>query len=66
MPWMFLGDFNDILRSNEKQGDRTFSTSSSRGLQHFTQTMGFVDLGFVGSKFTWYNKHPGMVNTGAT
>lgn len=55
-PWFCMGDFNDILCSAEKQGGRLCSSSSSGGLSHFIQSMGFVDLGFLDSKFTWCNK----------
>lgn len=61
-PWVCVGDFNDITRQNEKQGGRYIRASGSQGLQQFMQTMGFVDLGLVGARFTWCNKRPGMAN----
>ncbi|KAB1225193.1 hypothetical protein CJ030_MR1G016593 [Morella rubra] len=61
-PWICIGDFNDLIRSNEKKGGRPTLGSSSRGLQHFMQSMGLVDLGFLGSRFTWCNKRPGLAN----
>lgn len=45
IPWVCLGDFNDILNQAEKFGGRAISSASSRGLSHFLQTMGFVNLG---------------------
>lgn len=57
-----VGDFNDILGSQEKQGGRAVKSSSSRGLSHFMSSMGFVDLGYSGARFTWSNKHPGLAN----
>lgn len=62
MPWVCMRDFNDILSQGEKQGGRVTLVSFSRGLSHFIQSMGFVDLGYVGSKFTWCNKCPGLAN----
>lgn len=62
MPWVCLGDFNAIASQMKKQGGRAVSSSSSRGLVHFMQTMGFLDLGFMGSKFTWCNKRLGFAN----
>lgn len=61
-PWICLGDFNDLLQQDEKKGGRIISSSLSRGLKHFMNTMNFVDLGFVGSKFTWCNKRPRLAN----
>lgn len=37
-------------------------SSSSKGLAHFMNTQGYVDLGFPGRKFTWTNCCPGMAN----
>lgn len=61
-PWVCLGDFNDITGPTEKQGGRVCSASSSGGLSHFMMSTGFVDLGFVGSKFTRCNNRPGFAN----
>lgn len=58
-PWICLGDFNDIACQTEKQGSRKVMASGSRGL---SQSMGFVDLGFEGSRFTWCNKRLGSAN----
>lgn len=57
-----MGDFNDILSLADKQGGRVGVLSTSSGLSHFMQIMGFVDLGFVGSKFTWCNKRLSVAN----
>lgn len=60
--WSCMGYFNDITCAAEKQGRRDNSASSSHGLAHFMQSLGFVDLGFAGSKFTWCNRRPGFAN----
>lgn len=62
MPWLCLGDFNDLLRPDEKQGGGEMLSSTSRGLMSFMTSMNFVDIGFVGSKYTWCNKRPGLAN----
>lgn len=62
MPWLCIGDFNALLRREEKKGGRILSSSSSRGLMHFMNTMNFVDLGYVGSKFPWCNERSGLAN----
>lgn len=51
-PWVCVRDFNDIVSHNEKQGGRSSMGSSSTGLLHFMDNMGFVDLRFLGRTFT--------------
>lgn len=61
-PWVCIGDFNDVLYQKEKRGGRLVHGSSSRGLRHFMDCKGFVDLGFSGRNFTWTNRRLGMAN----
>lgn len=65
MPWVCMGDFNDLVRQDEKHGGQVLSSSSSQGLKHFLQIMDFVDLGYVGKKCTWCNKRPGFAILGS-
>jgi hypothetical protein len=55
VPWVCLGDFNEILHQSEKCG----GNEKNRGLmEDFHSTLDFcdlVDLGFRGPKFTWKN-----------
>lgn len=62
LPRVSIGDFNEVLLSLEKQGGRLLPGSSSCGLRHFMDSMGFVDLGFSGRKFTWNNGRIGLAN----
>lgn len=59
-PWVCTGDFDDILKSSEKRGGREVRASSSRGLRHFMDCLGFVDLGYSGRNFTWTNGRVGL------
>lgn len=62
-PWLCMGDFNYVVRQQEKQGGRRLQASGSRaGLLPFMQRFGFVDLGYFESKFTWCNKRLGLAN----
>ncbi|KAJ6418599.1 hypothetical protein OIU84_001878 [Salix udensis] len=54
LPWLVMGDFNDISCASEKCGGNFDSRGSA-----FVDWIGrnqLIDLGFSGSKFTWCNK----------
>ena len=53
LPWLCARDFNEILRSNEKHGGNTRSQSQMQLFRNVINECGFLDLGFVGPKFTW-------------
>ena len=53
LPWLCIGDYNEILSHSEKSGDRL---RPARKLDRFRLAIdlcGFHDLGFVGWLFTW-------------
>ena len=55
-PWLCAGDFNELVRGDEKLGG---SRRSHNQMQLFCEAIdacGFVDLGYSGSRFTW-SKH---------
>jgi hypothetical protein len=55
LPWLCMGDFNELFSMNEKLGG---PVRSSRQMQDFRDAIdecGFVDLGYQGSPFTWCN-----------
>ena len=59
LPWCCMGDFNEILSYEEKQGG---PIRSHRQMQDFRDTIdycGFEDLGFNGPPFTWCNNRLG-------
>ncbi|CAL2238143.1 unnamed protein product [Prunus armeniaca] len=54
LPWLLLGDFNDIVCGDEKLGGNL-----DVGGQHFIEWLDrnhLIDLGFSGANFTWCNK----------
>ena len=56
MPWVLLGDFNDLLAKDEK-----FWGGGGVGgmrLETVINCCGLMDLGFHGPEFTWTNKNP--------
>ena len=56
LPWLCAGDFNEILRSNEKHGGSSRSQSQMQLFRDVVDECSFLDLGFVGPQFTW-SKH---------
>ncbi|CAN6570393.1 unnamed protein product [Malus baccata var. baccata] len=52
---LLIGDFNDILCNDEKEGGNYRPTSSMRDFREFVAQNELIDLGFVGYPFTWRN-----------
>lgn len=55
LPWVVIGDFNEILHSGEKQYGPQRLESQMRG---FREALGYgdlLDLGFSGPATTWWN-----------
>ena len=50
-----LGDFNDILFSHEKMGDRSIDNNRDTSLKNCLDSYGMVDFGFFEPSFTWSN-----------
>ncbi|XP_075657955.1 uncharacterized protein LOC142627937 [Castanea sativa] len=53
---MCAGDFNELLKSLEKWGGSNKSQAQMQLFREVVDECGFIDLGFVGSQFTW-QKH---------
>ena len=52
---MVLGDFNEILYSNEKLGGAVREAKQMADFRDCLNRCGLVDLGFIGQKYTWCN-----------
>jgi hypothetical protein len=59
IPWCCMGDFNELVRLEEKQGRHTRSERQMQMFRDVLDECGFVDLGFTGPKFTWTNNRVG-------
>ena len=57
LPWVMLGDFNDILSCDEKWGGNRPSNSRMFEFKNYLNACSMIDLGFFGPKFTWSNCH---------
>jgi hypothetical protein len=52
LPWLAIGDFNDILLPNEQKGG-VFSLAKADVSARNIDKCGFIDVGSFGTKFTW-------------
>lgn len=53
LAWCVIGDFNDMMFVHEKAGGRVQSRFLLEGFKETIHDCGLMDLGFVGSIFTW-------------
>ena len=52
-PWLWVGDFNEIIRQDEKVGGGIRSHNQMQLFREVIDECEFMDLGYVGPKFTW-------------
>ena len=55
VPWLYFGDFNEILQSEEKQGGLPKPLALMLNFREALLYCGLVDLGYQGNIFTWTN-----------
>ncbi|XP_031124299.1 uncharacterized protein LOC116026992 [Ipomoea triloba] len=53
LPWVVLGDFNDILYPNEKRGGNPQPRRLIEGFSDTVETSGLRDFKFEGYQYTW-------------
>lgn len=53
LPWVVMGDFNDILHEKEKRGRLPHPSWLIRGFKETVETCGLRDFPFDGHQFTW-------------
>ena len=56
LPWLTLGDFNELLASSDKLGGNPLNPRRVQFFKECLDSCGMVDLGFHGPRFTWVNK----------
>ena len=59
MPWVVLGDFNEITCTDEKLGWLDRDASQMWEFRGCLSKCGLTDLGFVGQRYTWCNGRVG-------
>ncbi|XP_031127514.1 uncharacterized protein LOC116029605 [Ipomoea triloba] len=61
LPWVLMGDFNDIMAASEKEGRVPHPEWLRRGFCEAVRESGLSDFGFEGCQFTW-ERGRGSVN----
>ena len=51
-----IGDFNEVLGGEDKFGGNQINLNRDLEFKECLDSCNFVDLGFVGPKYTWTNK----------
>ena len=54
MPWLLMGDMNEILYPFEKEGGNPRPTHFTEAFRDVIDECGLSDLGYTGDKFTWH------------
>ncbi|XP_042950057.1 uncharacterized protein LOC122282168 [Carya illinoinensis] len=62
-PWLCMGDFNEILCNEEKEGAASRPFSQMERFREALYECDLVDLGYIGAKYTWSNKREGRAFT---
>ncbi|XP_030930737.1 uncharacterized protein LOC115956530 [Quercus lobata] len=57
LPWIVVGDFNEMLSNDGKLGGRPISLYRANLFKECLDSCNMADLGFNGPRFTWTNKH---------
>lgn len=55
VPWVVLGDFNEVLSESEKYGGRGVCFNRAARFNEMLNNCSLTDLGFYGPRFTWTN-----------
>ena len=56
LPWVMLGDFNELLSNDDKSGGNPVNMSRALLFKDCLDSCGMIDLGFHGARYTWVNK----------
>lgn len=53
LPWCIIGDFNDLMLTDEKIGGQKHPYALLAGFSKTVMDCGLSDLGYIGEKYTW-------------
>ncbi|KAL4373879.1 hypothetical protein AHAS_Ahas05G0125900 [Arachis hypogaea] len=52
-PWLIASDFNEIKEPSEKTRGSPTNARNRNNFASWINNCGLIDLGFVGSRYTW-------------
>jgi hypothetical protein len=55
LPWLMMGDFNEVLLSDDKFVGRSVNFHHASNFRDYIDSCGIMDMGFSGPRFTWTN-----------
>ena len=58
LPWVLLGDFNDMILDEEKLGGLLVNRTRMSAFRNCMDNCRLIDLAFHGPRYTWTNKSP--------
>lgn len=61
LPWIVMGDTNEVVSSDEKSGGNALGSSRRSGLIDFLRQEELNYLGYSGPRFNWFNTRNGQV-----
>ena len=61
-PWLCMGDYNDILRDDEKEGNKIKAHYKIQNFQNFLNQAFLIELEQKGCQYTWSNNREGRDN----
>ena len=53
LPWLYMGDFNEILHLGEKVGGNLRPEGQMRSFREAVNRCNLRDMGYIGAAFTW-------------
>ena len=59
LPWMCIGDFNEVLHRSEHVGVQERSHAQIEGFREMVDVCGLYDLGYTGRSWTFKKKVAG-------
>lgn len=59
LPWLLVGDFNQVIRQEDKRGGRPVGGVEVDRLKQMVESCNLIELEFGGPRFTWSNGQMG-------
>ncbi|CAI8611540.1 unnamed protein product [Vicia faba] len=56
-PWCLIGDFNNVLKSQDIIGGSIVTEAECSDLQDFMDNNNLLEMDLIGDYYTWSNKH---------